>query len=182
MCVFGILVLASTPLYRLMERETLADGISMLTYGSRWISLYWLLAVPLGYAVSVLHYRRHADRTGVAGPVWPYVVTGLGLFALMSLVPPGVVAGWTPTFARSWTALPLITLAAGLLVLSRLERDWTLAVVTLSMLVVASVNEWTYPQLIGWEGLSSEGFSAILCGLLLLVAGAFLRLTRGRAS
>lgn len=179
--VFGILALGSAPLYRLMERETRADGITVLTYGSRWVSLYWLVAIPLGYAACVLSYRRRATRTGVAGSVWPYVVTGLALFALISIVPPGIVAGWTPGFAHSWTALPLITLAAGLLVLSRLERDWALTVVSLGMLVAAALSDWAYDQLIGWEELSATGFSAIVTGILLLAAGAISWMTRGRA-
>ena len=34
----------------------------------------------------------------------------------MMLVPPGIVAEWTPGFAHSWTA-PLVTIVAGFLVL-----------------------------------------------------------------
>jgi hypothetical protein len=179
--VFGILAVASTPLYRLMKRETLANGISVLTYGSRWVSLYWLISIPLGYAACVLYYRRRAARSGVAGSVWPYVATGLGLFAVMSIVPPGIVVGWTPGFARSWTALPLITMAAGLLVLSRLERDWALTLVSLGVLVAAALCDSLYDPLIGWQELSADGFSAIIAGILLLAAGATLW-TRERAS
>jgi hypothetical protein len=180
--VFGILVLGSAPLYRLTQRVTRADGISIVTYGSRWISLYWLVAIPLGYAACALYYRRRATRVGVAGPVWPYVATGLGLFALMSLVPPENVSGWTPGFARSWTALPLITLAAGFLVLSRLERDRALVALSLGLLGVAVLSDTTYDVVIGWQGLSAAGFAAIVTGALLFLAGGIWWMVRSRAS
>ncbi|MBA3690420.1 MAG: hypothetical protein H0W82_03270 [Actinobacteria bacterium] len=180
--VFGALMVASAPLYRLSGRVTRPDGISVLTYGSRWISVYWLIAVPLGYAVCVLSYRRRATRTGVAGSLWPYVATGLGLFALMSLVPPGIVAEWTPGFAHSWTALPLISLAAGLLVLSRLERDWMLMALSLGLLALAVLSETIYDVALGWQGLSAAGFSGIVSGVLLLLAGAIQWMTRNRAA
>ena len=180
--VFGILALAAAPLYGLMERETRADGVSVLTYGSRWIPLYWLIAIPLGYAACLLYYRRHAAETGVAGSVWPYVATGLGLFGLLSLVPPGITAVWTPGFARSWTALPLIALAAGLAVLSRLERDWAITVVSLGVLLVAALSVSLYDQLIGWQQLSAVGFSAIANGVFLLVAGGISWMARSRAA
>ncbi len=180
--VFGALMLASVPLYRLTGRVMRPDGVSILTYGSRWISVYWLIAVPLGYAVCVLSYRRRATRTGVAGSLWPYVATGLGLFALMSLVPPGIVAEWTPGFAHSWTALPLISLAAGLLVLSRLERDWMLMALSLGLLALAVLSETIYDVALGWQGLSAAGFSGIVSGVLLLLAGAIQWMTRNRAA
>lgn len=180
--VFGALVLASAPLYRLTGRVTRPDGISVLTYGSRWTSVYWLIAVPLGYAACVLSYRRRATRTGVAGSVWPSVATGLGLFSLMTLVPPGIVAEWTPGFAHSWTALPLITITAGLLVLSRLERDWTLTAVSFGSLALAALSDTTYDVALGWQGLSAAGFSAIVSGVLLLLAGAITWMARGRTA
>ena len=180
--VFGILVLLSAPLYGLTERVTRPDGISMLTYGSRWTSLYWLIAIPLGYAACVLSYRRRAARTGVAGSVWPYILTGLGLFALMSLVPPGIVVDWTPAFARSWTALPLITLAAGFLVLSRLERDRALMALSFGMLVLAVLSDTNYDVFFGWQEVSATGFTAIVTGALLLLAGVITRITRAPAS
>lgn len=180
--VFGVLMLASAPLYRLTGRVTRPDGTSILTYGSRWISVYWLIAVPLGYGVCVLSYRRRANRTGVAGSVWPYVACGLGLFALMSLVPPGIVVAWTPGFARSWTALPLIALAGGLLVLSRLERDWMLTALSFGLLALAALSDTTYDLFVGWQGLSAPGFSAIVSGALLLLAGAIMWMARARAA
>lgn len=180
--VFGILVLASAPLYRLTQRVTRPDGISISTYGSRWISLYWLIAIPLGYAACVLYHRRRAHRTGVAGSIWPYVATGLGLFALMSLVPPGIMAHWTPGFARSWTGLPLITLAAGFLVLSRLERDRALTALTVGLLLLAMLSDTTYDVVVGWQGLSAAGFAAIVTGALLLLAGGIWWMVRGRVS
>ena len=111
--VFGALVLSAAPLYIAREVAVYPDGSSTWASGGWWVSLYWLIAVPLGYFVCVRHYRRHAERTGVAGAVWPWVAAGLGLFALMTLVPPGIVGGWIPAFAVGWTSLPLLALAGG---------------------------------------------------------------------
>ena len=182
LCVFGLLVLGSAPFYRLEEQVAGSDGISILTYGSRWTWLYWLVAIPLGYAACVLFYRHRAIRTGVAGSLWPYIAVGLGLFALMLLVPPGLVMSWTPGFAHSWTALPLISLAAGFLVLSRLERDRALMALSLGMLVLAALSDTKYDVLIGWRELSGTGFSAFVTGAVLLLAGAITGITRARAS
>ena len=60
-------VLAAAPLYIAREVVTYADGSSMAVFGGWWVSLYWLVAVPLGYLACVRFFRRHAERTGVAG-------------------------------------------------------------------------------------------------------------------
>lgn len=178
--LFGALVLAAAPLYISREVATYADGSSMWTSGGWWVSLYWLIAIPLGYLACVRYYRRHADRTGVAGPVWPWVATGLVLFALMTLVPPGIVAGWIPAFAAGWTSLPLFALAGGFLVLAWLERNPYLAVMSVALFAVPSVCAWIYDTFLSWPQYSGLSFSMIVAGTLLLCAGAVAWMSEGR--
>lgn len=66
--MFGVILLVAAPLYVSRRLAVYADGSTLSTSGGWWVSLYWLLAVPLGYAACVWYYRRHADRTGVSGP------------------------------------------------------------------------------------------------------------------
>ena len=179
--VFGAFVLAAAPLYIAREVVTYADGSSSWVSGGWWVSLYWLIAVPLGYLACVRYYRRHAERTGVAGTVWPWVVTGLVLFVLMALVPPGVFAGWIPAFAMGWTSLPLFALAGGFLVLAWLERSPYLAVFSLVLFVLPEVCARIYDPYLGWRGFSAVGFSMIVAGIALLCAGALAWMSEGRA-
>ncbi len=178
--VFGALVLSAAPLYIAREVAVYPDGSSTWASGGWWVSLYWLIAVPLGYFVCVRHYRRHAERTGVAGAVWPWVAAGLGLFALMTLVPPGIVGGWIPAFAVGWTSLPLLALAGGFLVLSWLERNPYLAAFSIVLVVLPSVCEWIYDVFLAWHGFTGIGFSMVVAGLVLLCAGALAWLEEGR--
>src|SRR2546428_416303 len=92
--VFGVVTLAATPLYRQIS----ATGHG--TTSSNWLgpvslfaggfflrspsalSLYWLIALPAGYAATAVYLRRRAQRDGVASPVWAYVGTGLALILI----------------------------------------------------------------------------------------------------
>jgi hypothetical protein len=178
--VFGALVLAAAPLYIAREVATYADGSSSWVSGGWWVSLYWLIAVPLGYLACVRFYRRHAERTGVAEAVWPWVATGLGLFALMAFVPPGVAAGWIPAFATGWTSLPLLALAGGFLVLAWLERNRYLAALSIVLFVLPGVCERIYNTFLAWRGFSGIGFSMLVVGVILLCAGALGWMSEGR--
>jgi len=178
--VFGALVLAAAPLYIAREITTYPDGSSMWVSGGWWVSLYWLIAAPLGYLVCVRYYRRRAERTGVAGAIWPWVATGLGLFALMAFVPPGVVAGWIPAFAVGWTSLPLFALAGGFLVLAWLERNPYLAAFSIVLFVLPEVCGRIYDTFLAWRGFSGVGFSMLVAGVALLCGGALARLGEGR--
>ena len=178
--LFGALLLASAPLYIAREVATYADGSSEWTSGGWWASLYWLIAIPLGYLACVRYYRRHADRTGVAEPVWPWVTTGVVLFVLMALAPLGIVAGWIPEFSWGWTLLPLFALAGGFLVLAWLERNPYLAVVSVALLAVPSLCGWIYDTFLSWPRYSGLGFSMVAAGSLLLCAGAVAWMREGR--
>jgi hypothetical protein len=169
--LFGVLVLASAPLYIAREVWTRSDGSSLWVSGGWYASLYWLIAVPLGYVECLRYYRRHAERTGIAGATWPWIATGLGLFALMLLVPPGLPAAWLPTLTPGWASLPLVALAGGFLVLSWLERNPYLAALSVALFVVPPLCEWVYSQFFGWRRFSGIGFSMIVTGVMLVCAG-----------
>lgn len=178
--VFGAIVLAAAPLYIPREVATYSDGSSGWVIGGWWVSLYWLIGVPLGYFVCVRYYRRRAERTGIAGVVLPWVLIGLGLFALMILVPPGVFAGWIPVFAMGWTSLPLVALAGGFVVLSWLERNPYLAGLSLVLLVLPGVSRHIYDTFLAWTWFSGIGFSMLVVGLALLCGGALAWRSEGR--
>jgi hypothetical protein len=178
--VFGIIVLAAAPLYRYWGRVVLPGGITQVTSGGWWVPLYWLVAVPVGYVACVLYYRRQAIRTGVAGSLWPYIATGLGLCALMLFVPPGIVTGWIPAFVVGWTVLPLVALAGGFLVLARLERNWYLAAFSIGFLMLPMLSRRIFDQFFDWPSISSTGFLMIVSGGVLMCAGTIAWLSRGR--
>ena len=178
--MFGVILLAAAPLYVSRRLAVYADGSTLSTSGGWWVSLYWLLALPLGYAACVWYYRRHADRTGVSGAFWPWVLAGLVLFALMSLVPPGIVAGWIPSFLAGWTSLPLMALAGGFLVLAWLERNPYLAALSVGLFAVPTLSERYYDTFLGWNGFSGLGFTMVVAGLVLVCAGAIAWMTCGR--
>jgi uncharacterized membrane protein YidH (DUF202 family) len=97
--LFGILTLGSVPLYAepadfgglgsvRVFRRSFFDIISAPFAGSggHRISLYWLVSLPAAYIATALYYRRRAARTGVAGSVRPYVMTGAALLASLFLL------------------------------------------------------------------------------------------------
>ena len=148
----------------------------------RWISVYWLVAVPLGYFATVLYYRHRARRTGVAGRIWPAVAVGLALLALMvgSFATRGIVLGVpVPVFLLEGRGLePLLVIGIGLGVLARLEHNRGLvvfAVLFLALALLANLynieNEvsrlgWNLP--VGAMNLPN----LVVPGLFLLVGGA----------
>lgn len=96
--VFGALTLGSAPLYA-EPAEPGTSGVQVVTRGffdivsaplhgagSHRLSLYWLAALPAGYIATALYYRRRALRTGVAGPVRPYLMTGAALMASLFIL------------------------------------------------------------------------------------------------
>src|SRR5690349_13302150 len=48
-------------------------------------TMYWLLAIPLGYVAIAAYYVARGRRTGLRVRIWPYVAAGVALFALMIL-------------------------------------------------------------------------------------------------
>jgi hypothetical protein len=159
MLTFGLLTLAAAPLFWTTIPRCPKGGTACLfvqnrgllgnpfVHGSidsgigRWISVYWLVAVPLGYFVTVLYYRHRARQTGVAGRIWPAVVVGLAVLVLMagSFATRGMVLGVpVPVFLLEGRGLePLLVIGIGLAVLARLEHRRGLAAFAVVFLALA---------------------------------------------
>jgi hypothetical protein len=99
--LFGVVILASVPLYSITNdgagwggrfvfsglfRYTSHPGFSPLAgFGHSPLRLvvYWLVTVPMCYVVVGVLYRLQARREGVAHFGKAYVLTGLGVFVLL---------------------------------------------------------------------------------------------------
>jgi hypothetical protein len=199
--VFGLLALGALPLFRY---PSLADQVGPGSYATDqppWIrgvttggqfladpaalSLYWLIAIPLGYVATVAFYRYHARRSGVASRLRPYVATGLALLAALLLLAGGatgliVVPG--DLVVRGLA--PLLTVPIALLMLARIERSWAVAAVACGVGLVALVaNLYDIENLFYRVGVTapSPQINLIVLGGALLVAGAGCWLVTRRA-
>jgi len=154
--VFGLLTLASIPLYSRAFDTPRCCGAFSHDYRTPFVAglpgadsqtgaaLFWLIAMPVAYSVCALWYHRRAAQRGLQ-PRWrDYVGLGLALFAfvvVVNLLPdrvlsvhPGVAAGSAPTtLGVGIRALftPLVAVAAGLVVLAWVERSAVVAAAAL---------------------------------------------------
>ncbi len=197
--IFGTITLLASPLYRFppvpptraggVTQSLIARPLGPLSWfaggffvRSPWlVSLFWLIALPVGYALTVLYYRRRARLRGVAGSVWPYVLTGMGLLAF--LVVASVVGRLQPgdLFIRGLT--PLLTIAVGLFVLAWAERSSPLAVFATAFLgLTLLVNLYDIENLFSRVGVSVPvpAISLIVPGSILVLAGVGFWALRGR--
>jgi hypothetical protein len=148
--LFGLLTCGAAPLYAaaaaphdLSSADATGRGPLLLS-GSLpggdafYIGWYWAAALVGGYLLTVIWYRRHSRRVGVATPARSYLVVGVVLTVLVLVIPPltlGVPAlawVWLP-FGDVWVrgTLAFLIIAIGLWVLARAERSRALAVIAL---------------------------------------------------
>jgi hypothetical protein len=205
--MFGLLTLAAAPLFWAKDLSPCPHGEVTCTFSvtggplgnpfaqsplnvglGRWISLYWVLAVPLGYVATVFYYRHRARRTGVAGRVWPAVVVGLALSVLM--VGSFESRGWLhlpghPTWGLPVPILllqgrgldPLLVIGIGVGILARLERSRALAVFAgmfFALALLANLYDLqNQVYRLGWHLPAGAGYlpNVVLPGLFLLVGG-----------
>jgi hypothetical protein len=159
--LFGVLALISAPLYT----DSIGPDVLHATRGgpalaalggdllerSVAIGWFWLAALIGGYAVSLWWYRRHALRVGLRTPTRAYLRAGVvGVLVGLAL---GPVLHWLQSnwwdhvgpvvrvLVQPITALlnlglvPLAVVAAGLLVLARVERSRLLAGTAVALLL-----------------------------------------------
>jgi hypothetical protein len=196
---FGLLTLAAAPLFWttiprcpngknacsfVQNRGPLGNPFVQGPVGwgiGRWISVYWAVAVPLGYFATVLYYRHRARRTGVAGRIWSAVAVGLALLALMvgSFATRGMVLGVpVPVFLLQDRGLePLLVIGIGLGILARLEHNRGLVVFAMLFLALALLanlyNMKNEVYRLGWKlpvGAANLP-NLVVPGLFLLVGG-----------
>ncbi len=86
-----------------------------------WSTLYWAIAIVVGFAVVVAYYHLRARRVGVQGRLWPAVVVGFGVLGLAMWVNDNSSAEPADFWLRGTSVL--VVIALGLLVLSALERS-----------------------------------------------------------
>ena len=198
--LFGLVILASTPLY---VNPTITPTAAFLTpdvpsspstftgnggdsgllgfspggmfsFSPLMVTVFWLVAGPLGYVLTAGFYWLQARRRGVATSIRAYVLTGLGLFALLvaistPLIPVPVHGN---LLVRGLT--PLLAVALGLFVLARVERSWALLVFAVPFLALCvTANLYDMENVVHRLGLSSAGpeVNVIVVGSVLLLAG-----------
>jgi hypothetical protein len=155
--LFGLLVLASAPLYA-----------SPVAANPAAVAIFWLVAGPLGYLATGGFYWAWSRRHAVAMSPLAYVVTGLGLVALL------VVTTWVGIMAFRGLG-QLIAVAIGLVVLARSERSWPLATFAIAFFGLALLaNLYNLENLAYRLGLGSHGphVNVLVVGAVLLLAGA----------
>ncbi|MEJ3745315.1 hypothetical protein WEI85_18725 [Actinomycetes bacterium KLBMP 9797] len=200
----GLLTLGATPLYiqpadatgpaDQLTSQSPPDNPAVTGLGgdfldrSAALGAYWLVALLFGYLATLAWYRWHAHRVGVATPVRPYLIAGvigiaigvaapfvLEFLLINSNAPFGAVAPLATLSGRG--LLPHLIIAAGLVVLARLERSRTLALLAAGFAVVVLLASAAV------DTVSSYTF-AIVAALpaAILLAGGAITLLRPRKS
>jgi hypothetical protein len=184
--VLGAITLLSVPVLRYGHRVTTCTTHPVGTvvrgcfiYPGTWF-IYWPIALALAYAAIAAFYVSRSRRRGVGTPIRPYIVVGVVVAALVTLV--ALWAFHNPFGAAQQRLLrpslpirlfigPLAAIGLGLLVLAWVERNRALLVFALAYLVVVVV-----PITFGWVMVPPWFFLprlVIAGGLLLLGAAAF---------
>jgi len=211
--LFGLLTCGAAPLYvaAAAPRDTsgaLATGRGPLLLngflpgaGGFYIGWYWAAALAGGYLLTVVWYRWHARRAGVATPARGYLITGVVLTVLVLAIPPltvkvpGLWRVWLP-FGDVWIrgTLAFLIIAIGLWVLARAERSRALAVIALvytgAALLSSLYNVENIVFRLGWNPRGTFAWqltalpNVLLPAVILLVAGcsAFLVQRGGKAT
>jgi hypothetical protein len=181
--LLGAITLLSIPVLRYGHRVFRCTNVRVgsllrgcFVYSGAWV-IYWPVALVLAYGAIAAFYVARSRRRGVGTPIRPYIVIGVVVALLVTLVavwefrdPFGALQQQLlrpSSIARVFTA-PLSAIGLGLLVLAWVERSRALLVFTLAYLVVVVV-----PVTFGWVMTPPWYFlpRLILAGGLLL-AGA----------
>lgn len=196
--LFGILIAASLPMYRLAVTPhgslasgpitalpLLGTGYFHIYVGGGWLGLYWFLGIQAGIAATVLWYRWRGLRTGLRTPTRALLVAGLVVMELALLISLfgqqlGLVS-FGELFSRG--TFPLLIFAVPLAVLAWMERSVVLAVIvaayaSLALLACLYDVENVLFRL-GWHPAWRNGGASLvslpnvaLPALFLLLAGA----------
>jgi hypothetical protein len=188
--VFGLVILGSLPLFVYPEpvdgfsySSSRLDGVLggwFLSDFGRWVAVYWLVALPLGYFTTAAYFRRRARRTGLASRPGPLVLTGVLLLAMLVVVSLQSYVGIVPGNLVVRGLSPLLTVAVGLIVLAVSDRSPALGVIALAFLGISLlVNLYDLVNLmyrLGWEvpyrfdtwpNVVFPGAFLLVCGLVL---------------
>jgi len=192
--VLSLVVAGSMPFYiQAVPGPGLASGTAQLSsqgwvwlqplFGhSPWVTLYWLVALPLAYVFIAWWLYRAAQRSGVRLRGRALVYTGLALFVV--LIIPGLLHRWfdrihPPLLPGDLTLrglMPLLTIGVALIVWAIAERSIALsitAVVYIAASLLASLyNLENLTYRLGWT--VDSRFTLVLnvglCAVVLLLA------------
>jgi hypothetical protein len=146
------------------------------TTSPRAIAIYWLIVLPLAYAIVAAWAHRRALRRGIATSMLAYAVAGVVLVALLVLA--GILNGtWYRagqlTSIGSRGLAPLFIVALGLLVLAYRERSramWAFSVAFLGYVIL--INLYDIDNLTARLGLTvGPEVGVFLGGVFTLLAG-----------
>jgi hypothetical protein len=151
-------------------------------------TLYWLIAIPLGFAAVAAYYIVRSRRTGLKVRIWPYIATGVVIFGLVILTAAQVPAPlrfmyridvWT-RYATVQGFAPILVISFAFFALAIIERSKALWLITLAFLGVAvlanTYNISNIGQRIHWiwpdwaANLAFAGGFLVFVGLASLVA------------
>jgi hypothetical protein len=181
--LFGAIALAASPLYRGWPSGT-ADLFGLSGYFSGppdphganpgKIAVFWLVAAPLGYLAILAFYRARGHRGGSVFPTRVYLMTGLGLAALLAanfLAQRAPLLFLSDLYIRALT--PLFTVTVGLFVLAYSQRSRSLAIFTVVFFgLVVLVNLYDLAGLTGRFGIDTDDrTNIVVVGVTLLLAG-----------
>jgi hypothetical protein len=205
---FGVVTLAATPFFWQSAsrcpggcRAAAVSAFSVapspgplgnsLVYGfvdtgiGKWISLYWVISVPLGLLATTLYYRRRARQTGLQGRIAPAIGLSLLLIVLLVVFSSNFLAAfhieklseWVPVFTFRTRGLgPLLIIGisvAALAVIDHRRSLVALASVFLAISILANLNTSVEPLRVSFHlPLSAQGLpNVIVPGLTLIVGG-----------
>ena len=203
--LFGLLTCASVPFYVLPsipgEGTAGAAGPSLPVLGGagastlqRYLGYYWLAALLGGLLLTLLWYRWHARRVGLATPARGYLVTTAVLTILALVIPPLSQVrsphwlSWLRHLQVLWPGdlvirgtFPFVIIAIGLWVLAWAERSRALTVIaaiyTATALLASLYNLENVLFRLGWNPAGNDWTltslpNVLLPAIVLLATGA----------
>ncbi|MGH8980753.1 MAG: hypothetical protein ACRDWE_07015 [Acidimicrobiales bacterium] len=207
--VFGVVILGALPFYvrstpaHTSRCRTSGHDAFVCTYGvtnspigrafspwfrnplSSWATLYWTIAVVVGFAVVAFYYHRRAQKTGVGGHLWPSIAVGLTFLGFMLWFNYGFDAPAPDFWIRGTSAV--VVIAFGLVALSILDRSIPFASFATGFVGLAFLTSLytviNIFQRLGiaapFRGTASDLPNLILPGAYLLIGGLCFLVGRG---
>jgi hypothetical protein len=164
--VFGVIVLGAMPFYVLHFATAntpgchALDGVTSCVFHEatpgplggafnptfsqfdlgRWATVYWAVAIVVGFAIVVAFYRHRARAVGVQGRIWPMVVVGVALLAAVLFV--DNARPYYHPFPDFWIrgTVALVIVAVGIAVLALLERSRAFGLFAAGFLALAVLS------------------------------------------